>query len=73
MNFKMQGKDFELLAKFIEKKAKGSELRFVTSRDQILEIHVTLMTGEVAVLSFFTEELNSFPKITLSKNLGDEL
>ena len=73
MHFKMSGKDFELLAKFIEKKAKGTDLKIKSHNDARLDIDVILTTGEVATLSFFTEEINSFPKILKSGNLGDEI
>ncbi len=73
MNFKMTSKDFEQLAAFIEKKAKGTELRFKCEVDQKMEVYITLMSGETAIITFFDEQLNNFAKITRSRNLGEEL
>ena len=73
MNFKMTANDFEQLARFIEKKAKGTELRFRSDTDQKLEVNITLITGETAIITFFDEQLNNFAKITRSRNLGEEL
>lgn len=73
MNFKMMAKDFEQLAAFIDKKAKGTELKFKSDIDQKMEIYITLTTGETAIITFFDEQLNSFAKITRSRNLGEEL
>jgi hypothetical protein len=73
MNFKMSAKDFEQLAKFIDKKAKGSTLTFKADTDHKLEVNVTLADGDNAVITFQAESLNAFPKITRQRNLGDEL
>lgn len=73
MNFKMMAKDFEQLAAFIEKKAKGTDLKFKSDVDQKMEVHITLNTGETAIVTFFDEQLNNFAKITRSRNLGEEL
>lgn len=73
MNFKMSATDFQLLSKFVEKKAKGSDLRFNLERDQVLEVTLTLESNEEAKIKFFTEETQSFAKIVRSRNLGDEV
>lgn len=73
MNFKMVARDFDQLSKFIEKKAKGTDLKFKCAVDQKMEIHITLTTGETAIVTFYDEQLNSFAKITRSRNLGEEL
>lgn len=73
MNFKMAAKDFEQLAKFIDKKAKGSTLSFKADTDHKLEISLTLQDGDTAVITFQSESINAFPKITRQRNLGDEL
>lgn len=70
MNFKMQADSFAQLAKFIEKKAKGSELTFRSDNNEKMEISLTLADGDFATI-LFTKE--GFPKITRARNLGDEL
>lgn len=73
MNFKMSAKDFELLAKYVNKKAKGSDLSFKSDNSNQMEVRLTLENGEDARVIFFTEEMSSFPKVVTSRNLGEEV
>lgn len=73
MNFKMSAKDFELLAKYVNKKAKGSDLSFKSDNSNQMEVRLTLENGEDARVVFFAEEVNTFPKVITSKNLGEEI
>lgn len=75
MSFKMSAEDFKLLNKFIEKKAKGSSLKFDFNSgfDHKFLIQVETEAGETAIITFFSEEMSKFPEITKTKRLGDEL
>ncbi len=73
MSFKMAAKDFEQLAKFVAKKAVGSQVIIKTDTDFKLEVHLTLQDGDSAFITFLPEDQNAFPKITRQRNLGEEL
>lgn len=73
MNFKMSASDFEMLAKYISKKAEGSSLKFFLLQESKLTISVTNNLGESVDLIFKSEDLNSFPEIIKAGRLGDEL
>ena len=75
MNFKMTHDDFQLLNKFIEKKAKGSALKIEIEAgfEHRLKVQVEMETGETAVITFFDDQVNKFALITRTRNLGDEL
>jgi hypothetical protein len=70
MNFKMNAKDFELLAKFVEKKAKGADLTFRGDNDAKLEVRLTMASGEDVTITFTS---TGIAKIIRARNLGDEL
>jgi hypothetical protein len=70
MNFKMTGKDFEVFSKFIEKKAKGSELTFRSDNNEKLEVRLTLADGTDCTIIFVKD---GFAKITRARNLSEEL
>ena len=75
MSFRMSAEDFKLLNKFIEKKAKGSPLKFDFSPgfEHRFVIQIETELGETAIITFFNEETSKFPEITKTKRLGDEL
>lgn len=75
MSFRMSAEDFKLLNKFIEKRAKGSPLKFdfTPGFDHKFLVQVETELGETAIITFFTEEMSKFPEITKTKRLGDEL
>lgn len=73
MNFKMSGKDFEMLAKFYEKKCKGSTLQFSQNRETNLQVKVTTELGDEVTIDLYDDSTNTFPMVTKKARLGDEL
>lgn len=66
--------NFKQLAEYMEKKATGSDMTFTLSPNSI-EIKVTNLSQDQAVITVFPESDTgaSFPKIAVTRRLGDEI
>jgi hypothetical protein len=68
----MSSSDFALLAKYIDKKAKGSNISFMEDGQRFI-VKFSDNLGEEVQITFFAEEISSFAKITTSRLLSEEL
>lgn len=76
MNFKLSAANFEMLVEYVQKKAKGSDMTFSLSQNGIMEVKLTNLQNDIAVITLFQEqgaEGTSFPKIAVTRRLGDEI
>lgn len=76
MNFKMSYSDFELLAKYLGKEAKGKDITLSYQHNQFLEVRVSNNLEEPVVVTMYPQEdgkATSFPKISVTRRLGDEI
>lgn len=72
MAFKMSSKDFEIFAKYIDKRAKGSDIIFHEDHQKLIA-KFTNAIGEQIEVSFYSEEIGSFAKLSKSCLLSEEL
>lgn len=74
MNFKITYDDFKLLSKYMETKAKGSDLDItITGNYSRMDVKVTNDLSEEVTINIFPSEIQMYPKILRKRNLGDEL
>jgi hypothetical protein len=76
MIFKMSYSDFELLAKYLERQAKGKDITLNYQQNQFLEVRVSNLLEEPVVITLYPQEdgkATSFPKISVTRRLGDEI
>jgi hypothetical protein len=75
MSFKLSYSNFELLASYVEKKAKGADLKFALTPNSNLEVKLTNLQDEEVVITLFEERESGtpFPKIAVIRRLGDEI
>lgn len=75
MNFKLGASNFELLSKYIEKKAKGANLKLDFTTPGQVRIQLSNSLNEDVQITLFEESDTgtSFPKIAVTRRLGDEI
>lgn len=75
MNFKLSYSNFELLNKYIEKKAKGADLTLSVTHQGQLEVKLSNTAQEQVIITLFEDREGgaSLPKIAVTRRLGDEI
>lgn len=68
--------DFELLAKYMERHAKGQDMSLSFQQNNHLEVKISNTKEEPVTISIYPQEdgkASSFPKISVTRRLGDEI
>lgn len=72
MSFKMPAKEFKMFAEYINKKAKGSDITFYEDHQKLVAKFTNDFNEQIEV-TFFSEEIGNFTKLTKSQYLSEEL
>jgi hypothetical protein len=75
MSFKIGAGDFQMLVKYVDKNAKGADLTFSYHQNGYIEIKLNNTLQEQVVITLYEEKDTgtSFPKIAVTRRLGDEI
>ncbi len=74
MSFKMTRSDFDMLAKYMDRQAKGSDLTFtLDAHGGSVNIKVSDNNSDIANITLYAEGSNITPKIAVTRGLGDEI
>lgn len=72
MAFKLSSQDFKMFTEYVNKKAKGSDITFYEDHQRFVA-KFTNDFGEQIEVTFFSQEISSFAKLTKSCHLSEEL
>lgn len=72
---KLSYANFKMLAEYMEKKATGSDMAFNLTPNGCIEVRVTNLQMDQAVITLYPENETgtTFPKIAVTRRLGDEI
>lgn len=74
MSFRMSGSDFELLVKYMEKRAKGSDITMtINPSGAYINLKVSDLNGDEANITVYDKESSITPQIAVKRGLGNEI